>query len=94
MASADHFERALHKSLAAGDLIVDLSGCQFLDSAGLGALVSARREADRRDRRLLLAAPSPEAAKLLDLTGIGNAIATHESVEAAATALNSPPSRD
>lgn len=91
MALADHFERALVKALGAADLIVDLGACTFLDSSGLRALVSSAREADRQGRRMVLARPSTEVAKLLELTGIGTAIATYEELGSAERALSDPP---
>jgi len=95
MASADHFERALKKALGTADVVIDLSACGFLDSAGLRSLVSAAREATRQGHGLALAAPTPEVTKLLGLTGISDAIPTHGSVEEAAQRLTEspPPSR-
>ena len=88
MATADHFERALSKALGTADVIVDLSRCVFLDSAGLRALVSASREAQRHGRRLVLARPSPGVAKLLRLTAIDAAIPTFDALEGAERELS------
>lgn len=95
MATADDFERALFKLLEGTDLIVDLARCDFLDSAGLRALVSASREAARLRRRIVIARPSPGVAKLLDLTAISDAIETYDGLDSAERALRAapPPSR-
>ena len=36
------------------EVIVDLTGCTFLDSQGLGALVATKRRLERSNRRLAL----------------------------------------
>ncbi len=83
LASADHFERAMLKSLAAAHLIVDLAACTFLDSSGLRALVSASRQADRLGHQMVIARPSPRVTQLLELTGIIAAIPIFDELEQA-----------
>ncbi len=83
MASADHFERALVKSLASAHLIVDLAGCTFLDSSGLRALVSASRQAHALGRRMVIARPASRVTQLLELTRIVDAIPVFDELEQA-----------
>ena len=89
MASADHFERAMFKSLAAAHLIVDLAACTFLDSSGLRALVSASRQADRLGHQMVIARPSQRVTQLLELTGIIAAIPIFDELEQAKLELGS-----
>jgi anti-sigma B factor antagonist len=52
-------------------LRVDVSGLDFLDSYGLGALVSARNSAAAVGVTLTLAEPSPPVRKAIEVTGLG-----------------------
>ena len=55
-------------AMGAGDLVVDLSGLEALDAAGLGVLVSAHRKAQRLDRRLVLRRAQPPLLRTLAVT--------------------------
>lgn len=52
-------------------LRVDVSGLDFIDSYGLGALVSARNSAAAHGVTLTLADPSPPVRKAIEVTGLG-----------------------
>lgn len=64
-------------------LVADLSGLSFLDSSGLGMLVSLRRRAQRRGGDLRLAAVPGSVAFLLQLARLHRVFACHESVAGA-----------
>ncbi|GIF20076.1 stage II sporulation protein AA (anti-sigma F factor antagonist) [Actinoplanes tereljensis] len=53
-------------------LRVDVSELAFIDSYGLGALVSARNSAAANGVTLTLAEPSPPVRKAIEVTGLGN----------------------
>jgi anti-sigma B factor antagonist len=53
-------------------LRVDVSGLDFIDSYGLGALVSARNSAAAQGVTLTLAEPSPPVRKAIEVTGLGH----------------------
>jgi anti-sigma B factor antagonist len=53
-------------------LRVDVSGLDFLDSYGLGALVSARNSAAAAGVSFTLAEPSPPVRKAIEVTGLGH----------------------
>jgi anti-sigma B factor antagonist len=53
-------------------LRVDVSGLGFIDSYGLGALVSARNSAAAEGVTLSLAEPSPPVRKAVEVTGLGD----------------------
>lgn len=64
-------------------LVLNLAGVDFIDSAGLGLVVSVHRKALERDARVAFCAPSPQVRTLLELTRIGRVIAVHESEQEA-----------
>jgi anti-sigma B factor antagonist len=67
-------------------LIADLRGAGFLDSAGLGALVGARKELGGRGGTLMLVAGPGRTRQALRITGLSDAFALHSCVLEAVTA--------
>jgi anti-sigma B factor antagonist len=63
--------QALEDLLAAGatDLVLDMSGVTFIDSAGLGALIRGYKAAQQRHGSLVIREPSTVVTRLLDVTG-------------------------
>lgn len=51
------------------DIVVDLSGLTFCDSAGLNLLLRARLQAVESGHALRLAAPNAQMLRLLEITG-------------------------
>jgi anti-sigma B factor antagonist len=51
-------------------LIVDLMDVSFIDSTGIGALITLRNASGRAGAPLLLLDPSPAVAKVLAITGL------------------------
>jgi anti-sigma B factor antagonist len=49
------------------DLVVDLSGVRFIDSAGVGALVSMLKAVRRAGRRMVLAGVTPPVLSILEI---------------------------
>ncbi|MDP9189114.1 MAG: STAS domain-containing protein [Actinomycetota bacterium] len=73
-------------SLAAangGPVVVDLTECGFIDSSGIRALLVGTRAAEEHDGRLLLAGASPHVRRVLELTGLGEAVPMHPGVDEA-----------
>jgi anti-anti-sigma factor len=56
-------------ALDESDLLVDLSGVQFMDAATIGVIVRACSGRRLRSRSLTLRSPSPCARRILDLCG-------------------------
>ena len=50
-----------------GRVVLDLSGVEFIDSSGLGAIVASMKQLGK-DRRLDLAGPQPVVEKVFRLT--------------------------
>jgi anti-sigma B factor antagonist len=70
-------------------VVADLTGVDFLDSGGLGALVGGLKRARRAGGQLRVVATVPELAQLFRVTGVYKVLPLYETVEAA-TAYPSP----
>jgi anti-sigma B factor antagonist len=66
-------------------LVVDLSRVSFCDASGLAVLVSTGRRARLLGGFLRLAAVSPQAGRVLNITGLHRHLAIFPTVQAAAT---------
>jgi anti-sigma B factor antagonist len=66
-------------------LVVDLAEVTFMDSTALGVLIEARTKLRNR-RAFLLAAPTVETRRTLQVSGLDRHLAVHDSVEAALAA--------
>jgi anti-sigma B factor antagonist len=64
-------------------VIVDLTGLDFIDAAGLGMLVRASARARRNGGELLLAAPQELVRRVLTATGLIDVFSVYPSVEEA-----------
>jgi anti-sigma B factor antagonist len=86
LATASSFRTALIDAVAdrAGDLVVDLSDVTFMDSTGLGALVSARRRLALRGASLRLVGPAGGVRRILDIAKVEHVFPIHDSVDSAA----------
>lgn len=70
-------------------IIIDLTGVDFLGSAGLKALVSAQRAAERTRAKLALVASGPTVHRPLDVTGLTDMFEMHPDL--AQARASSPP---
>ncbi|HWM21755.1 MAG TPA: STAS domain-containing protein [Ilumatobacteraceae bacterium] len=55
-----------------GDLVIDLSGVDFMDAATVGVIVRARDFLELQSRTLALRSPSTSAARVLDLCDLAD----------------------
>jgi anti-sigma B factor antagonist len=67
----------------AGTIVVDMTRTLFCDSAGLHALVGARRRALAEGGAVVLAVSGGAVLRILTLTGLGAAIPNYASLEEA-----------
>ena len=67
----------------AHSVIVDLQALDFIDCTALRALARAQQQARQAGGQVLLAAPAGTLARVLDLTGLGDALGVHPSVASA-----------
>ncbi len=70
-------------------LVFDLSNVRRLDSAGVDMLLRCLREAMKHDGDVKLAAPSPEALVVLELTRTGRLFEIYENATDAARSYSS-----
>jgi anti-sigma B factor antagonist len=84
-AAAPHVLARLKDAVAEGRsrLAVDLSEVSFIDSTGLGTLVSGLKAARRAECDLRLIAPSPQAQRLLRLTTLDRVFVISDTLETA-----------
>lgn len=74
-------------SSATRAVVVDLSEVGFLDSTGLGALVSARTAAGQQGIELPVVCASERIRKLFTITGLDGVFVLHDSVDDALAGL-------
>jgi anti-sigma B factor antagonist len=70
-----HTSRALRAGLAAAgpdgaEVVIDLSGVTFADSATLGVLVAEHKRLTAAGRTLVLSSPGPAVRRVLELSGL------------------------
>lgn len=70
----------------AGYLVLDLSGVSFLDSAGVGALVSLFVSRRNQGKVFALAALSKQSSAVVTVAGLQNLLPVYRTVEEAAAA--------
>jgi anti-anti-sigma factor len=92
IASTPSLRERLHVALrdSGAHVVIDLSGVPFCDASGLALLIDARRRARAQGATVILAAPRPQPAKLLHVTGLARAFTVCPSVSAARTVLAGP----
>lgn len=66
-------------------VILDMAGVSFLDSAGVGALVSLFVSRRNQGKEFGLAALAPQAAAVVTVAGLQNLLPIYKTVEDAAT---------
>lgn len=69
----DTVEQAIAEAITAEgtrEVIIDLSGLQFIDSSGIGILLKGRRQADRTGVAYRVSAPTGIVRQVLELTGV------------------------
>ena len=77
----------LEDMIVAKDIIIDLSGLQYIDSTAIATLGQLHNRAARLGRRLILAQPSLFVQRILDLTSLRHAVTVYPEVAVALDAL-------
>jgi anti-sigma B factor antagonist len=57
---------------AGGDIELDMSGVDFMDSSGLRVLIEVHQRADAAGRQLIVCRPSTSVARLIEISGLSN----------------------
>lgn len=88
LATQAEFRAVLSDLVVSGqvNLTIDLSGVEFIDSTGLGALIGARRRVHAFNGSLTLRAPSSPVMKVFSVTGLTRVFDIEEPEEQASTA--------
>ena len=68
---------------AKGEVIVDFTGCSFLDSRGLRALIATRARLERSNRRLALVLSNPSVLRIFKITQCDQLFEIYPSLRAA-----------
>ncbi len=91
MNTATDLERELEGPLAAQEaLLIDLSGCEFIDSTGIALIVRSWQALDGDGSGgLALCGIGQQVKRVLDITGLEATIPTHQSREQALERLRS-----
>lgn len=87
--NADQLSAALKRLTDARHykIIVDLSGIEYMSSAGLRALITALRTCEARFGDLFLAHPSERAREVLDLAGMDHRFKIFDTITEAEAAF-------
>src|SRR5215469_1987100 len=85
--NAPTFQNAMRREEPAQTVILDLSDVPYIDSAGLGLLVSAHVSRQKSGRRMVLSGINPRVRRLFDVTRIGDLFLIFSSAQEAVAAL-------
>ncbi len=86
--SAEFLAQTLRRTLEQeeGNVMLDLSQINYIDSTGIGELVGYLTRFRNQQRKLILIKPSERISKLLAMAQIAELFPTYENVEAALAA--------
>lgn len=85
MIAAPELRRKLHQLVEAGNtrVVVDLADTDFIDSSGLGALISGLKMARQAGGDLRIAAPTTQVETVLALTTLNRVLRAYTSADTA-----------
>ncbi|MDA8283642.1 MAG: STAS domain-containing protein [Actinomycetota bacterium] len=86
--TVSQFRQALAEMASSKQLIIDMSGVPFVDSAGLGALIGGIRRARELGGDVVVACNRPTLVRLLRTTGFDRIVTVTETVQQAITVLD------
>jgi anti-sigma B factor antagonist len=86
--NAPVFQNAMRREEPAETVILDLSDVPYIDSAGLGLLVTAYVTRQKSGRKMVLSGINPRVQKLLDVTHTGSLFLIFATPEEAIVALS------
>ena len=78
--NANELEAAFQELAGEGryKLVLELSGIEYMSSAGLRAMVAALRECRKHSGDVRVASPSPRMGEVLNLAGLDSVFSVHE----------------
>jgi stage II sporulation protein AA (anti-sigma F factor antagonist) len=78
---------ALLGAHTAPNVVLDLSGVNFMDSSGMGAILGRYRTVSQMGGKLVVCSPTPQLRKLFELTGLTRIIPVFASQDDAVVGL-------
>lgn len=87
MANAAEFQQAMREEKA-HSILLDFSEVPFIDSAGLGGLISIHLHFKQGGRDLAISGMNEKCRALMKMTNVENLFPTYPSVDAARSSLN------
>lgn len=73
LAVADQLTAALEQVEAGdADVLISLRGCEFIDSTGIAAIIDAWKRAQEKQTRLVVAEPTEQVVRLLEIVGLAD----------------------
>jgi anti-anti-sigma factor len=63
-------QAAIDRAADADHVLVDLAGCEFLDSTGIAVLIRAREARAGEGRDLAICSPRSQVLRVLEVTGL------------------------
>lgn len=81
MATAPALEEALDETGFAQRVIIDLTGCTFIDSSAVRLLVASVRDSEAAGGSLELVAPNPGILKVLEISGVDTMLPVHSTLD-------------
>ena len=91
--TAPELEEPLESALGNGNaaVLIDLSGCEFIDSTGIALIVRAWQRVDRDagegSGRLVICCSNDQVQRLLKITGVESSISVHPNRDSALSEL-------
>lgn len=73
----------VREAAKASSFVLDLEGCEFLDSTGLGVIVGGFREARMAGHRLAVNCPRPSIRKVFQITGLAKVFPVRDTLDEA-----------
>lgn len=83
MATSPDLEKALESADKDGRVVIDLTGCTFLDSSAVRVLLATARAAETANGRVALVARDPGILRVLEIAAVDTLLPVHESLESA-----------
>jgi anti-anti-sigma factor len=91
LSTAPELEGPLDDALQSGEgsVLIDLSGCEFIDSTGIALIVRAWQRLDSGEdgRRLVICSQNDQVRRVLEITGLELSIPLHTSRDEALAAM-------
>jgi anti-anti-sigma factor len=83
MSTSTQVEEAISAAPATDRVIVDLTSCTFLDSAGVRLLLATHRKVMPTGGRVELVTSDPNLLRVLEITSVSTMMQVHSTLEAA-----------